>query len=111
MYCYVILNNSLFHARCRALHSHPAPSRCKDTTKSFLPEIFAFTIFTVNHTFINDCHARRDPTPSGQRRATDIKQKRLYLTPDTTPHNSNLTAKNYRMMKLLFILLRISYRS
>lgn len=53
MYCYVILNNSLFQARCRALHAHPAPSRCKDTTKSFLPEIFAFTIFTVNITFIN----------------------------------------------------------
>lgn len=32
-----------------------------------------------------------------------IKQKRLYLTPDTTPHNSNLTAKNYRMMKFLFL--------
>ena len=57
MYYYVILNNSLFQARCRALHTHPAPSRCKDTTKSFLPEIFTFTIFTVNHTFINDCHA------------------------------------------------------
>lgn len=77
MYCYVILNNSLFQARCRALHAHPAPSRCKDTTKSFLPEIFTFTIFTVNHTFINDCHARREPTPYGQRRATDIKQKKV----------------------------------
>lgn len=27
---------------------------CKDTTKSLLPEIFVFTIFTVNITFIND---------------------------------------------------------
>ena len=26
---------------------------CKDTTKSLLPEIFVFTIFTVNITFIN----------------------------------------------------------
>lgn len=48
-----------------------------------------------------------------------IKQKRLYLTPDTTPHNSNLTAKNYRMMKFLcyftffvFVILQhVSYRS
>lgn len=26
---------------------------CKDTIKSLLPEIFVFTIFTVNITFIN----------------------------------------------------------
>lgn len=30
---------------------------CKDTTKSLLPEIFVFTIFTANITFINDDRA------------------------------------------------------
>lgn len=31
---------------------------CKDTTKSLLPEIFVFTIFTVNITFINAARHR-----------------------------------------------------